>query len=108
MNFKQKQLSLGFDKNFDEIYKNQINLKEDISNNFNQQNYVNLMKQKEDLEKFLNEKSGLISSLTNNLENQKGLFENKLKDLLKKNADKEIEINRFLKNQQRTSLECYE
>lgn len=94
MKYKQTQISSQFESEYIEVARKQRSFKEEIDSIFNDKHFANLIMKNEILEKLTTEKCEQIKIIESELSSQKRLFEQKVKELLKRITDQDVELHK--------------
>lgn len=94
MKYKQNQISSQFENEYIEVARKQRSFKEEIDSIFNDKKIADLILKNEFLEKLTTEKCEQNRIIENELSTQKRLFEDKVKELLKRITDQDVELHK--------------
>jgi hypothetical protein len=98
LKYKQNQLISLVDNEYLEVVRKQRCLKEEIMAIFNEKSFTDLVRKNEGLEKMCEDKCEELKGMEGEYMNHKKLFEEKVKELLKRVADQDVQIYNLLKN----------
>ena len=93
MKYKQGQLSSQFEIDYIDVARRQKCFKEEIDSIFKEKNFAELLKKNEILEKLIAEKCEEIKEKEAEFFTQKRLFEEKVKELLKRVSDQDVQFH---------------